>query len=102
MTKPASVNPLKVATPLAALTVVVPPRVPPVPVWIATVTAADDPVAVLPAESRSVITGWVVSAAPEAPANGAVVNASVVAAPGPLGRMFPLSTVSESEVKRRT
>jgi hypothetical protein len=47
-TTPASVTPLKVATPATALTVVVPPSVPPVPDWIATVTAAVDVVTVFP------------------------------------------------------
>ena len=102
LTKPVSVTPLKVATPLLALTVVVPPSVPPVPDWIVTVTDADELVTVLPAESRSVTTGWVVSGASEAPATGAVVRANAVAAPGPLGRIFPLSTVIDPEVKRRT
>jgi hypothetical protein len=50
------------------LTVVVPPSVPPVPDWIATVTAAVDAVTVFPCASWIVTTGCVASAAPDAPA----------------------------------
>ena len=101
-TLPASVNPLNVATPATALTVVVPPSVPPVPDWIATVTAVVASDTVLPCPSLIVTTGCVVSAAPEAPPAGAVVSASVVAPPG-VTEMFPESIcVNPVAVKRNT
>ena len=102
-TVPANVTPLKVTTPFTALTVVVPPSVPPVPDWIATVTAVVAPVTVFPAESRIVTTGCVVSAPPDAPLAGAVVSTSCVAAPGPVTAIFPVSIgVNPVALKRST
>src|SRR5438034_848564 len=77
-------KPLKLATPLAAFAVSVPPRVAPaVPVaaLITNVTAPLNPVAVLPKASRASITGWVRNAAPAWALLGEVVKASWVAAP---------------------
>ena len=42
---------------------------------------ADEPVTTLPPESSTLTTGWVLNAAPEAPATGWVVKTSWVAAP---------------------
>ena len=58
------------------MTEVVPPRVPPVPDWIETVTRSVMPLMTLPSESRKLTTGAVVIAAPEAPGTGAVESAS--------------------------
>ena len=83
---------LKVATPPTALTVSVPPSVPPAPDWIATVTALVALVTVFPPESSILTTGWVASTAPDAPPTGWVVTASRVADPKPVGEMFPDTT----------
>ena len=53
----------------------------PVPLATAKVTAALDPVAVLPLVSWTVTIGWVVNAAPLTAPDGWVVTISLVAAP---------------------
>src|SRR2546428_54520 len=76
-------RPAKVTTPLAAATVVVPDRVPPLgftTIDMATVPA--NPVAVLPSASRAVTWTAGVIAAPAVVLVGWTVNTSVVAAPG--------------------
>jgi hypothetical protein len=75
-------NPLKVATPLAALTVAVPLRVPP-PGFVPMPSATDAVlvVTVLPPASCTVTTGCVASTVPPVALLGLVVNASFAAAP---------------------
>jgi hypothetical protein len=58
---------------LTALTVVVPPSVPPAPEKIATVTGAVELLTVLPDPSRTATTGGVVKSAPDGPGTGGVV-----------------------------
>src|SRR5439155_236530 len=75
-------RPLKVATPLEALTVAVPFRVPPpglVP--IATATDAELPVMIFPPASCTVTTGWVPNAVAYLDLLGLVVKATFAAAP---------------------
>jgi hypothetical protein len=79
---PENVAPLKVAIPLAAVAVRVPPRVPPEPeAMLMVTTVLESLVTVLPPTSWIVTTGCVVKAAPEAPVTGAVVRTSCVAGP---------------------
>ena len=90
---PAKPRPLKVATPLDAATgVVVPVRVPPAPTT-ATATDAAELVTVLPAESRTLTFGWIVSGAPEAPACGkGSTRANPSGTPGLVGEIGSLSS----------
>ena len=67
---------VNVATPLTAVTVVVPPNVPPEAV---TVTDADEWVTVFPEASTRRTTGCVAKAAPEVPPTGCVVINTAVA-----------------------
>ena len=73
---------MNVTTPLTALTVNVPPNVPPAPDWIATVTDAVELVTVFPWASRIATTGDVTRAAPDTPATGWVTIASCVGVAG--------------------
>jgi hypothetical protein len=66
---------VKVATPLAVLTVVVPPSVPPSPEKIDTVTSLEL-VTVLPDALRTVTLGCVVKGAPGSPGTGSLVITS--------------------------
>ena len=83
---------MKVATPLTAVTVNVPPSVPPAPDWIATVTVALELVTVFPPESCILTTGCVASNPPDDPPTGWVATASRVADPKPVGEMLPDTT----------
>src|SRR6266576_2619701 len=72
-----------VATPLAAVTVAVPARVPPPPfVAIATVTLPVNPVAVFPWASRAVTCTAGAIVAPAVALLGGTVNTSWLAVPG--------------------
>ena len=80
-TVPVSLQPAKVAMPAVAATGLVVQAKVPVPLATAKVTAALDPVAVLPLVSWTVTIGWVVNAAPLTAPDGWVVTISLVAAP---------------------
>src|SRR5712692_10274772 len=76
---------VKVATPLAVLTLVVPPSIAPaapVPLLMAMLTVAVEVVAVLPKASCRTTTGWVVKATFLLPPPGWLLKASLVAVPG--------------------
>ena len=88
---------LKVATPDAAATVVVPERVPD-PVRVATMLTEDE-VTVLPLASTMRTTGEVASTEPEAPPTGWVVIAAVVALPKVMLKLDEVTAVSEVGVK---
>jgi len=76
---------VKVATPLAVLTLVVPPSIAPaapVPLLMAMLTVAVEVVAVLPKASCRTTTGWVVKATFLLPPPGWLLKARLVAVPG--------------------
>ncbi len=100
---PVRVTFANVTTPLAAVTVVVPPSVPPAPDWIAIVTCVVlSVVTVLPSASSTRTTGCVASTAPLAPPTGCVVIASCVAAPAVTVTLFESASVSPVAVNRST
>ena len=78
---PLKTRSVNVATPSTSATVVVPPRVPPLPLAIETVTSPVAFVTVLPALSRIVNSGWVVKATALTGPAVARDNASVAGAP---------------------
>jgi hypothetical protein len=92
-------NPLNVATPFTADTVLVPLSVPGppllgVPVAIATVMDAELVVTVFPPASCTVTTGCVVHAVPPVPPPGWVVNANCAAAPTVMLKALLVADVS--------
>ena len=90
---------MKVATPLVAARppAWVPPTV--LPVDEVTVITALLPVTTLPPESSTLTIGWVASEAPQGPPTGAVVMASLLAAPTASVKGFEAAAASEAGVK---
>src|SRR6202035_219329 len=92
---------VKVATPATAATVVVPERVPPGPLLMATVTLEVSVVTVLPDASCTVTTGWVAKRAVLAAPTGWVVTASLAAAPAEMAKLEETAWVNTPSVAAR-
>ena len=91
---------VNVATPATAVAVVVPESVP-LPEAFETVTTAVDVVMVLPPESVTLTTGWVVKADPLTAPAGWVVIAAALAAPAVTLSELEVMGVNEVGVKVR-
>src|ERR1700736_6460937 len=78
---------VKVAMPATAATVVVPERVPPGPLLMATVTLEVSVVTVLPDASCTVTTGWVAKRAVLAAPTGWVVTATWAGTPAEMAKL---------------
>src|SRR3984893_6511351 len=92
---------VKVAMPATAATVVVPERVPPGPLLMATVTVEVSVVTVLPDASCTVTTGWVAKRAVLAAPTGWVVTDSLAAAPGEMAKLEETAWVNTPSVAAR-
>jgi hypothetical protein len=88
-TTPAKVQFESVTIPAEAVNPVQPDSAPPEDFNV--IDAVDD-VTMLPAESSTFTTGWVVKAVPDTPATGWVVNTNWLAGPGPVGEKLLLGT----------